>query len=99
MSRLPMTAREVGREIVTGVADRSARQKIEDIKTGANRQTARAATATSHYAKTGQKLDPNPASLAGAAAPKAPGPAEPSQAAKDAATVAIIRSRLGGGSA
>ena len=97
MSRLPLTAREVGKEIAVGVAERGAKQTVADIRSGAHRQTSRAATAMRHYAQTGQKIDPNPASVAGAAAPKAAGPGEPSQAAKDAATMAIIRSRLGGG--
>lgn len=99
MSRLPQVAIEIGKEVAVGVAERGARQKVEDIKSGANTQTYRTATATTHYAKTGEKLEPNPASVAGASAPKAAGPGGPSQAAKDAATMAIIRGRLGGGSA
>jgi len=95
MSRFIQPGLRVIREVGQEVGTRGAKQKIEDLKSGASRSCTRQATATSHFAKTGEKLEiGNAASAAGAAAPTASVPGAPSPAAQQAATQAIIRSRL-----
>lgn len=92
MSRIVQPAIKIGKEVGKEVGMRGAKQRVEDIKSGANRACVRQATATSHFAKTGEKL--HPATVASAAAPGASASAPPSDAAQQAATQAIIRSRL-----
>ena len=91
------TGRPSGAGAVGEIAGRGARQRVEDIKSGAARSTQRQVVATKHFAQTGQKI--NPASAAAASAPGAAAPTGPNSAAQNAATEAIIRHHLQQGAA